>query len=237
MDAADCGRLVCVSSTTLWCVATLDVQVIYGNAYESQLERALKEAEKYKVGEWLRSPWGTVGCIVVAPAEAQKEDDMGGTATASAFASGLLLTLPLTHCMYSCHTVPSIRSLPSLQVYASDPPGHLQLKCMVLTTVALAHSPPLALLPHPIWILTQVLHALQGSVVPRLLGVGRLPTGYAFLALGLVHGTRLSDLPAITPAVAAAAEESLCKVRSKGMPLGAWVLEHCMRLSMCAVTG
>lgn len=53
-------------------------------------------------------------------------------------------------------------------------------------------------------------------MLPVLLGVGRLPNGYGFMALSLIRGTPLSKLPAITPNVAAAAEAALAQVR-KGL--------------------
>lgn len=54
---------------------------------------------------------------------------------------------------------------------------------------------------------------MQGSVLPVLLGVGRLPEGFGFIAVTWIRGTPLSKLPVITPAVAAAAEVALAQVR------------------------
>lgn len=58
----------------------------------------------------------------------------------------------------------------------------------------------------------QVLRPLQGTVLPRMFGVGRLESGYGFLAMSVIRGTPLSRLSEITPAVVAAAEAALAQV-------------------------
>lgn len=54
---------------------------------------------------------------------------------------------------------------------------------------------------------------MQGNVLPLVLGVGRLPDGFGFIAVTWIRGTPLSKLPVITPAVAAAAKAALVQVR------------------------
>lgn len=65
-----------------------------------------------------------------------------------------------------------------------------------------------------------MLHTLQGCHIPRLLAVGHMPLGCAFLATQLVVGVPLSSLHTIPPAVCVAAEAVLGVVHALGVALG-----------------
>ncbi|KIY98652.1 hypothetical protein MNEG_9309 [Monoraphidium neglectum] len=59
----------------------------------------------------------------------------------------------------------------------------------------------------------------QGEVVPELLGTGWYPlAGVRYLAVRRIQGSPLSGLPAIPPAVAAAAVRALARVHRAGGP-------------------
>lgn len=65
-----------------------------------------------------------------------------------------------------------------------------------------------------------MLKPLQGSVIPRLFGAGRLAFGTPFLATSFVHGTSLSMLQDIPQAVRNAACSSLSSIHALGVAHG-----------------
>lgn len=61
---------------------------------------------------------------------------------------------------------------------------------------------------------------MQGSVLPRLFGAGRLAFGTPFVATSVVKGTRLSDMQTFAPAVRDAARASLARIHALGVAHG-----------------
>jgi hypothetical protein len=81
----------------------------------------------------------------------------------------------------------------------------------------------------PLWMWWQVLHELQGSVIPTLFGVGRLWFGASFIATSLVRGSCLADLPpSLPPSVRQAAQAALSCLHAKGVIHGDITLNNLM---------
>lgn len=74
----------------------------------------------------------------------------------------------------------------------------------------------------------QVLHALQGSVIPALFGVGRLWFGAPFIATSLIRGSCLADLPSPPPPVRRAARAALSCLHAEGVIHGDLTLWNLM---------
>lgn len=66
----------------------------------------------------------------------------------------------------------------------------------------------------------QKLASLQGTCIPRLLGMGELALGFTYIALSLIPGKPLCELGRIPDGVAAAARRALKDLHACGVEHG-----------------
>ena len=73
---------------------------------------------------------------------------------------------------------------------------------------------------------SQALHKLQGSCIPKMLGLGTMWSGDAFLAMSLVQpGTKLTDVR-LGPSLCTSAKDALARVHAHGLVHGDVRLEN-----------